>query len=144
MPEPEIDNLVAARMSRQVILARPVPPKLHALLDAGVLHRPIGGRPVLAAQLRHLAEVAQRPNITIQVLRQVAHPGIAGAYLTLEFPPPATPFVHLEHRDASAFLDRPDDIRSFLAATDMMTASALNPPRSAELLKRAAHQYEQE
>lgn len=142
--EAELDKLVAARMSRQVILSRPVPPKLHVLVDEGVLHRPVGGRAVLAGQLRHLAEMARRPNITIQVLRKAVHPGIAGLYLVLEFPPPATPYVHLEHRDASAFLDRAEDVRSFLDATDIMTAMALNPPRSAELLTRLARQHEQE
>lgn len=95
VPDREIERMVAARASRQVILSRPVPPKLHAILDEVVLRRLIGGRAVMAEQLRHLTRMATRPNIAIQVMRCAAHPGVAGAYFVLEFPPPATPFVHL-------------------------------------------------
>ncbi len=54
----ETDEKVAARMDRQVILTRDNPPMLWVLLDEGVLRRPVGGREVMAGQLRHLVESA--------------------------------------------------------------------------------------
>src|SRR6202008_2166185 len=62
------DRLVAVRMRRQALLARPDAPKLWAVIDESVLHRPIGGRQVMLAQIDYLLELTKRPNITLQVL----------------------------------------------------------------------------
>ena len=46
--EDEIEQLVAARLERQTILARDDPPLLWVVIDEGVLRRPVGGRDVCA------------------------------------------------------------------------------------------------
>ena len=68
--EDEIDNLVAARLARQVILTRDEPPAplLWALIDEGVLHRPVAPAEVMRDQLERLVEMSRRPNVTVQVL----------------------------------------------------------------------------
>jgi len=80
----EIDNLVAARLSRQDVLTRDDPPAplLWALIDEGVLYRPVAPAQVMYGQLVWLAEVSRRPNITIQVLPYSAggHTGLLGAF----------------------------------------------------------------
>lgn len=53
--------------SRQQILSKAKPPLIHAVLDESCLTRPIGGEAVMIKQLDHIAELAARPNITIQV-----------------------------------------------------------------------------
>src|SRR5918999_5811192 len=50
LPE-KADQLLAARMKRQEILARSEPPLLWVVLDEFVLHRMIGGPEVMSAQL---------------------------------------------------------------------------------------------
>ncbi|MFD5085188.1 DUF5753 domain-containing protein [Kitasatospora sp. NPDC058406] len=40
---------------------------IHAVLDEGVLRRPIGGAPVMAQQLVYLEELSARPNVVLQV-----------------------------------------------------------------------------
>ncbi|RBQ17087.1 XRE family transcriptional regulator [Spongiactinospora rosea] len=67
-PEEEVEQLTAARMRRQEILNRPNPPTLSVILDEWVLRRPIGGPVVMAEQLAHLLELAQRRNVTIQLV----------------------------------------------------------------------------
>jgi hypothetical protein len=52
--EDEIDETVAARLVRQKILERDQPPELWAILDEGVLRRPVGGPDVMRGQLTHL------------------------------------------------------------------------------------------
>ena len=66
----EVEQMVAGRMDRQAILRRDEPPLLWVVLDEAVLRRSIGGRPVMAKQLDHLVEMAQRPNIMIQIITQ--------------------------------------------------------------------------
>jgi len=82
--EDEIDNLVAARLARQVILTRDEPPAplLWALIDEGVLHRPVAPAEVMHDQLMSLVEVSRRPNVTVQVLPYSAggHTGLLGAF----------------------------------------------------------------
>jgi len=82
--EDEIDNLVAARLARQVILTRdePPPPLLWALIDEGVLHRPVAPAEVMRDQLARLVELSRRPNVTVQVLPYSAggHTGLLGAF----------------------------------------------------------------
>lgn len=43
---------MAARIARQQILSRDIPPQLHVILDAGVLERPVKSAQVMRTQLR--------------------------------------------------------------------------------------------
>jgi Domain of unknown function (DUF5753) len=44
---------------RQALLTRPDVPKLWAVIDESVLHRPIGGRQVMLTQIEHVLEQDQ-------------------------------------------------------------------------------------
>jgi transcriptional regulator with XRE-family HTH domain len=56
----EIDEMVAARLARQSVLDAAKPPTFWAVLDEGVLRRPIGGPHVMREQLNRLADAARR------------------------------------------------------------------------------------
>ena len=51
-----------------MILDRADPPLLWVVIDEHALRRPVGGRKVMAGQLDHLAEMAQRPSILIELI----------------------------------------------------------------------------
>jgi hypothetical protein len=69
-------------MARQNILDRTGAPQLWCILDEGVLHRAIGGAKVMRSQLYRLAEVAEHPRTTIQVIRSGgAHAGLLGGFI---------------------------------------------------------------
>jgi hypothetical protein len=59
---------------------------LLALIDEGVLHRPVAPRAVMRSQLSHLVEMSRRPNVTIQVVPYEAggHTGLLGAFSVAE------------------------------------------------------------
>ena len=82
--EDEVDNLVVARLARQEVLSREDPPAplLWALIDEGVLYRPVAPAEVMRGQLMYLVEMSRRPNITVQVLPYSAggHTGLLGAF----------------------------------------------------------------
>ncbi|MDF5754665.1 helix-turn-helix transcriptional regulator [Spongiactinospora sp. TRM90649] len=65
-----VEERVSVRLSRKVILEREKPPTVLSLIEESVLHRPVGGPDVLAGQLQYLLKVAERPNVTIQVVPQ--------------------------------------------------------------------------
>ena len=72
----DLDEQVAARLARQAVLERAGAPQLWCVLDEGVLHRAIGGSKVMRSQLYRLADLAEHPKITIQVIQaMVPTPG---------------------------------------------------------------------
>ena len=73
---------VSVRLNRQAILERPHPPHVVTVLDQSVLHRLIGSRQVMADQLMHIAELSERPDLSVQVISADtgANAGLSGAF----------------------------------------------------------------
>jgi hypothetical protein len=73
---------LAVRMDRQRrVLGRNDPPQAMFIVDQLSLYREVGGPEVMAGQLHHLASVAARPNVAIQVHPAVAHPAGASEFI---------------------------------------------------------------
>jgi hypothetical protein len=83
----EIERRVGLRLKRQELLARAQPPKIWAVMDEAVLRRPVGGSPVMRAQLRRLAEASWMPDVTLQVVpfARGGHAGASGSFSILRF-----------------------------------------------------------
>lgn len=139
LPESEVDTKVAARLGRQGILSRPLPPQLHVLLYEPALHVQVDGTGVLASQLRQLLEMARRPKVTIQVVPITAgpHPGLEGPFVLMDFPSDP-PLAYLENRVLSIFLEEDPHIASYRLAWQRILAKALSPERSAKLIAQLA------
>jgi hypothetical protein len=76
---------LAARMARQRrVLMRDDPPSAWFLVDQLSLYRLVGSAEIMAAQMSHLAAVAARPNVTLQVLPAVAHPANASELIVTD------------------------------------------------------------
>ena len=73
---------VAVRLGRKAILERPKPPHLVVVLDEPVLHHLISSPQVMADQLTHIAEMSERPNVSVQVIpaETGANAGLSGAF----------------------------------------------------------------
>ncbi len=74
------DELVAATVERQSVLLRADPPEVVAVLHEMVLLRLIGSPGIMHDQLIYLADLANRPNISIHVVPSGvgAHAGLSG------------------------------------------------------------------
>lgn len=70
---------LASRMERQrrVLFRKDDPPSVGCIVDHAALYRLVGSPEIMAGQMRHLAEVAAMPNVTLQILPAVAHPATA-------------------------------------------------------------------
>lgn len=142
VPDAETEGRVAARAGRQTALSRKKPPRYSVIMDEAALRRPFGGRRVMAAQIRHIISTAELPNVTVQVIpfHRGGYP-IYGPFLLLQFAK-AGDIVHLEHKQASGFLDEPDDTAPFQALTDTLRAAALDPAGTSEFLVAVAADYD--
>jgi transcriptional regulator with XRE-family HTH domain len=129
---------VALRMRRQELIDDPDAPDLWVVLDEAVLHRTMGDPAILREQLDHLLDVARRPKVTVQVLPfdrsgEVATGG--GPFSLLRFSEPDLPdVVYLEQLSSALYLDRREDVETYLEVIDRLGATALTPQRSREMI----------
>jgi len=96
-------------------------------VDEAALRRPMGGPEVMRAQLRHLIEAADRPNVTLQVLPfHVGGQAAAGGPITvLRFPvADLSDVVHLEQLSSALYLDKAEDVDDYLAVMDRLSMVA--------------------
>jgi transcriptional regulator with XRE-family HTH domain len=142
-PVDEIDSLVAGRLARQAVLWRddPPPPVLWALIDEGVLHRPVAAPGVMHDQLLSLAEVSRRPNITVQVVPYSAggHTGLLGACTVAELEDSAG-IVNLEDIADGRVTDDAATVSQVTLRFRSLQSDALPKGASRELIARVAEE----
>lgn len=82
-----VERGIEARMARQSILDRLPVPELSFVQEEVTLRRPIGGKMVLRQQLERLLQVAQLPNVELQVMPTDCqeHAGMGGVIEMLRF-----------------------------------------------------------
>ena len=135
----EGERRVALRLQRQKVLTRPGAPRLWAVVDESVLHRPIGGHRVLREQIDHLLELPRQPNVTLQIL-PYHQSGYAaeGAFSMLRFAEPTLPdVVYIEHIGGALYLDRIEELELYGRVIDRLAVDAETPDRSRQLLAKA-------
>ncbi|MFI5958637.1 helix-turn-helix domain-containing protein [Cryptosporangium sp. NPDC051539] len=134
-PKEEIDRRVALRMERQRLLTRGNAPRFWAIIDEAVLRRPIGGRDIMRGQLEHLAKMAERANVTLQVIPFGfgGHAGAGGAFTLLRFPDQTLPdIVYIEQLTSALYLEKREDVDTYLESMERLAVEADSPDRSRE------------
>jgi transcriptional regulator with XRE-family HTH domain len=141
-PAEQVDTLVEIRMRRQELLDRADPPLLFFILDEAVVRRLVGGAAVMRRQLRRLTEIADSPNVTIEVVpfSAGAHPGIKGPFVVLEFPDAADDDVlYLESaRGDLISRDVPEEILAYREVFEQLRTMSLGPEGSLIYLAKMA------
>ncbi|MFI6457205.1 helix-turn-helix domain-containing protein [Streptosporangium amethystogenes] len=140
----EIERRVEVRMARQKLLVQEEPLRLWTVLDEALIRRPVDGPVAMRSQLEKLLEVADLPNVTVQVLPFAAgvHPGTNGAFQIMEFPEPADPdVVFMENFTGSLYIERETDVYRYTLIFDHLRAKALDPDDSRRLITEAVAQF---
>jgi transcriptional regulator with XRE-family HTH domain len=139
-----LQRSVELRLARQLRLDAAHPPRLHALLNEGVVLRPVGGPAVMAAQLHHLLAMDERDHITVQILPfdVGAHVAMTGAFTMLRFPEELEMnAVFLEHDHGATSAERPVDVDRYSRMFERLTAMALSPDQTRERLATLIDRY---
>ncbi|WP_030230560.1 MULTISPECIES: helix-turn-helix domain-containing protein [unclassified Streptomyces] len=142
-PAGEVERRVELRRQRARLLSRPEAPQLWAIIDESVLLRVLGSPEVMREQLAHLVEMAERPNVTLQIVplsvTNASAPAIPVTYLRfggLDLPD----VVYLEHIRSANFLEDRDETEEYRIALDRLADEALKPRDSMELLRTTMEQ----
>jgi transcriptional regulator with XRE-family HTH domain len=140
--EEQLDNEVAARLYRQHRLSSVENPlELVAVVDEGVLHRPVGGAEVLRGQLRHLAALGDLDSVALHVLPTAvgAHAALASEFNILHFGDLDEPdMAYVEHTLGALNLDKEEDVARARLTFERLLSDALDPAESLALVRRLA------
>jgi transcriptional regulator with XRE-family HTH domain len=142
-PPEVLENVVAARMTRQQVLIRPEPLEFQVILSEAVLRCPVGSRRGWRSQLERLAETTAEPSLTIQVLPFGAgpHPGMEGSFTILTLPDLPSDVAYLEGPPGSIYLESQDDVRRCTMRFAMLSSLALSPTDSLALISSILAEY---
>jgi hypothetical protein len=135
---PDIDRRVKLRLDRQKVLHRADAPKLWAVVDESVLHRPIGGTRVLRGQIEYLLEITRLSNITLQVVPYgLSGYAAEGAFAMLRFAESELPdLVYIEHLTGALYLDKRDEIEKYSRVIDRLSVDAETPAGTRQMLSK--------
>ncbi|MFH8715064.1 helix-turn-helix domain-containing protein [Streptomyces zaomyceticus] len=138
----EIDKRIQIRVKRQDRLSDPVNPlRFWAVIDEALLRRIVGNPQIMADQLRHLAELSEKPHVTLQVLPYDvgAHPGMYGKFAILEFQEAMdASVVYLEGVTSDLYLEKAMDVQSYAVMYEHLRAKALSAEQSREFILNVA------
>ncbi|GLW12527.1 transcriptional regulator [Microtetraspora sp. NBRC 13810] len=130
----DVQRHVEARIARQRVLEREDPPTLWAVIDEAALRKHVGGIAVMRAQLHHLCQMAERPNVGIQILPDAvgAHVSMTGSFMILDYAAQEDPsIVYVEVGTAGdLFLEKPEDVAQYRQDYSHLRASALSASAS--------------
>jgi transcriptional regulator with XRE-family HTH domain len=134
----QVEKAVTARMERQTIFARVSPPLFRAVIDEGVLHRPIGGKDVMRRQLERLVEAIESPRIGIQIVPMAlgVTTGILGGFVIAQLPG-SPDMVYIESATNGHVSDRSEDVEAIHGRYDTLRAEAQPRHASIELIREA-------
>ena len=128
-------EFLAARQAR--FLDRSKPSNLRVVLDEAVLRRQIGGPAVLRDQIEFLVEIAERPNITVQVLPLETSSDAAESFRILQFPELDLPaVVYMEQLASAIYLDTHEAVGNYQRVLRRLSAQALTPGQTTLFLRK--------
>jgi len=135
------DELVALRMERQSILDRAEPPHLVTVLDESVLRKLVGSSAVMYEQLIRLASMAERPNISAEIVPAStgANAGLSGGFQLASCD--GAPDVLNMNGVEDITEERRSLVRHATLIFDLVRADALPRAASRALILEAAEQW---
>lgn len=141
-PDSYVDDIVAARLERSLILADATRPEYWVTLHENVLRIPVGGPQAMAAQLEHVARLMRERAAVVTVLSfgAGAHAAMNGSLKLMEFED-APQVAYTETSFSGTLVDDPAVVKRAQRAYDLLRVAALSPEASLALIDSAAEDF---
>ncbi|MFB7759190.1 helix-turn-helix domain-containing protein [Streptomyces xiamenensis] len=130
-----LEQRLDVRMQRQQLLTQHNPIQLRAVLDESALCRMVGGPEVMRAQLTHLLDMADSPNVLLQAIPFSigAHPGtLVGPFIILRFTHQEDPDVVYAEANDDPYSGDP---QAYQVVFDNLRANAASVPQTLGLIR---------
>ncbi|WP_185012831.1 helix-turn-helix transcriptional regulator [Streptomyces sp. AK010] len=134
----ELEQRLSARVARQEIVSDTTARPLFTFVQCeSTLRRPIGGRMVMREQLERLLEVAELPNVDLQVLplSREENSGLAGPFRLLRLKD-GTTVGHVEVQHISRVIADPKEVQFLDIRYGTIRAQALSPREPMTLIEK--------
>ena len=143
-PPQEVTKRVQGRMIRQQLLFSEHPPNFDVVVDESVLHRIVGSKAIMRAQLERLLELSELPAVTLRVLPFAAGvvPASNNKFIILKFASPSiSDIVFIECLSGDLYLEDPDDIEVYNATFKRLINLAASPGESKKIIEAKLLDY---
>jgi hypothetical protein len=143
-PADEIELRVQARLARQGLLHRRLPPECAFYLQERALRTTVGDALVMNEQLLHLVLAASERRCAIRVVPDSAGPfsALTGAFRVMDYAE-HPPTAYTETLTSGTFLDQPQDIALYRDLLSRLDRAALSRGQSRAWLASLASAYDQ-
>ena len=139
MEDSEVSVRVEIRTKRQELLRRPDAPRMFFTMDESVVRRVVGGQDVMRGQLQRMIEVADMPNVTIEVVpfRAGVLSGMQAPFVIYEFPDAADDDVLYQEIPSGDLLSRddPEEVLTFREYFERLREASLGPEGTIDFLR---------
>lgn len=138
----DLDERVAARLDRQRVFDRDVPPETWILIGEPVLSYRVGSVGVMRKQIEHLAAMSVRPRVTIQVVSAAAgaYGGLSGAF-AIGTDQGADTVIYLETGVQGMVIRDPRLITRAASMFDHLRSEALPRSQTLDVLAQAGEKW---
>jgi transcriptional regulator with XRE-family HTH domain len=135
-----VNALVELRTKRWDQLNREDAPRFSFILDEPIIHRLVGGPSVMRRQLRRLSDVAELPNVTIEIVPLTAglHAGTNGPFEIIQLADASDEYVVYLEGARNEISDDPNETRRYLERFKRIKEVSLGPADSVPLLRKTA------
>lgn len=146
-PQSEVDRCVEVRRTRQRALTERADGtlRLWTIIDEAALRREVGGAAVTRRQYEHLIEVAELPNVMLQVLPfgAGAHPAITGTFALMSFPEhQIADVVYLDGLTSALYIEDDLQVHTYDLVFNQLAMNALGVDHSLALIADLARSPE--
>lgn len=144
-PPEVVEQRVRGRMVRQQVLFSEHPPNYNAIVDEAVLHRIVGSKTIMRAQLERLLERSELPTVTLRVFPYGAGvaPTMTNKFIILKFASPAvSDIVFIECLTGDLYLDDGADTETYNAAFKRLIHLAASPDTTREIIAAKIADYD--
>jgi hypothetical protein len=130
------DEMVAARLTsrmerqRRVLFRDDDPSFTWFVVDELALYRLVGSAEIMAAQMRHLADVAARPKVTVTVMPAVVHPGNESGFIL------ADDAAYAEHVAGGYVFTDEQTVTGLVVRFDSLRAESYRASESLRIIER--------
>ncbi|WP_370415169.1 DUF5753 domain-containing protein [Streptomyces fradiae] len=136
LPRLEVELRVAHRLAGQRVISGPSPVPYVGIAHEAALRMQLGSCEITRAQLLHLAESSERPNVTLLVIPFGAcgFPLLDYSVLYAEAPTSLLDTVQMDSPTGALFIDSPTQLINCRTRLDMSEEVALTPTPSRDLI----------
>lgn len=139
----EVEARIAVRNERKEVLTRPRPVHYTAIICQAALLQGIGGREVMAEQLRYLLAVGARSNVDLRIVpfERGWHPALEGHFQLIDGANLITS-VFVDMRRSTVLLHKVEDVRAYEAAVGKVMRRAATRAESLRFIGDLVHRLE--